>query len=224
MSNPYRQADIGRSWLLHMQEKPDSYHIRFNQDLIGHWLQQTGPVQSVLEVGCGDGFLSQLPQLQKVSYLGVDDSPLFIEHCQQRYAQTAMRFQQADFLAVNLQSKFDRIFSVMVWSELENLERAFHQLGQHLEDKGKALLVIPSLEQPEIWHSRGELISPKTIRIPYGHEKFGFSQVQIFLHSEKELRSASEKVGLKFHRYHKEEALLAPDGSSPYSAIELLKI
>ncbi|AGH96761.1 class I SAM-dependent methyltransferase [Pseudobdellovibrio exovorus] len=224
MTNPYRRPEVGRSWLQHMQEKPDSYHIRFNQNLIGKWLQQSGPFQTVLEVGCGDGFLSQLPQLQKSIYTGIDDSAVFIEHAQQNLKRPNIHFQQADLLSMDLQHKYDRIFSVMVWSELENIQVAFTQLKKHLSDKGQALVVVPSLKNPEIWYSRGQLSAPKTLEIPYGHEKFGFSSVRIFLHSERELKEASLAAGLKFRLYDDIEPLLAPDGSSPYSAIELLKI
>lgn len=225
MKNSYRSEVVGHSWLLHMKENPDSYHIRYSRHIVGSWLRQQQRLSAVIEVGCGSGYLSQLPELQGCRYFGTDDSEIFIQQAKLRYNAEKTEFIKMDFLADAPIEVFDHIFSVMVWSEFSDLNRAFIQLKNSLKPAGKALLVLPSFGHPELWSHRGKLLDEKTLELQYGHPNIGSETLRIYLHTEKDLQQACQLAGLKCQVWlDPASMLLSPEKTSPYSAVEVLNI
>jgi SAM-dependent methyltransferase len=55
----------------------------FKAEVINNFLQQHPEIETVIDVGCGDG--EQLKKLQYKKYLGMDVSPKAIELCIQKF-------------------------------------------------------------------------------------------------------------------------------------------
>ena len=98
--------------------------------------------QSVLEIGCGTGLLSQyLPRyFSGAAILLTDIAPAMVEHCQQRMSGLAnIRFQQLDGEAICLTEKFDLITSCMTFHWFLNLNESLEKIISQLNPGGHLL-------------------------------------------------------------------------------------
>lgn len=97
---------------------------------------------NVLDLGCGDGWLSHLMHAAGAKVLGIDGSDKLLEFAQSRHS--AIEFVQAD-LALGLPAgdqKFDRIVSTAVLMDIPVLDRLFSDIGQCLTNAGRFIFVI----------------------------------------------------------------------------------
>lgn len=97
---------------------------------------------NVLDLGCGDGWLSHLMHAAGAKVLGIDGSDKLLEFARSRHS--AIEFVQAD-LALGLPAgdqKFDRIVSTAVLMDIPVLDRLFSDIGQCLTNAGRFIFVI----------------------------------------------------------------------------------
>ena len=97
---------------------------------------------NVLDLGCGDGWLSGLMQAAGAHVLGVDGSDRLLEHARSRHP--SIEFVQAD-LAYGIPphaQQFDRIVSTMVLMDIPDLTRLFKDIHTQLASTGRFIFVI----------------------------------------------------------------------------------
>lgn len=98
--------------------------------------------RNVLDLGCGDGWLSYLLHAAGAKVLGIDGSARLLTFARAR--QTDIEFVQAD-LALGIPAgdqKFDRIVSTAVLMDIPVLDRLFSDIGQRLTNTGRLIFVI----------------------------------------------------------------------------------
>lgn len=96
----------------------------------------------ILDLGCGDGWLSHLMSEAGAQVLGIDGSERLLEHARSRH--TNIEFVQAD-LAHGIplpDQKFDRIVSTAVLMDIPVLDRLFRDIPKFLADRGRFIFVI----------------------------------------------------------------------------------
>jgi trans-aconitate methyltransferase len=96
----------------------------------------------VLDLGCGDGWLSQLLHKAGANVLGIDGSDQLLKHARSRTSQ--IEFVQADLaLGIPPQNrKFDRIVSTAVLMDIPVLDQLFSDIRKLLTDIGRFIFVI----------------------------------------------------------------------------------
>lgn len=106
--------------------------------------------QSVLEIGCGDGFASRIvaTEVERLTLSDVD--PIFIDEVRKHPIPESAKIEVvlADFVAESLPGPFDGIYCLDVLEHIApSDEDAFMtNLCASLADDGAAILGIPSLE------------------------------------------------------------------------------
>ncbi|MEO6955555.1 MAG: methyltransferase domain-containing protein [Antricoccus sp.] len=84
--------------------------------------------RSILDVGCGDGFLTeQLAQRSRVDVLGVDAAPAMIARAAQR-STGHLRFAEADAATMAFDERFDLIVSLNTLHWVLDVDAAFARL------------------------------------------------------------------------------------------------
>jgi 2-polyprenyl-3-methyl-5-hydroxy-6-metoxy-1,4-benzoquinol methylase len=104
---------------------------------------------SVLEIGCGDGFCSRVVK-QEVKALTVSDyDPLFIsrfsDHASPNWPITAMVH---DILSGPTRQQFDAVYSLDVMEHIESEKEHIYlaNIGQSIRQDGVAIIGMPSIE------------------------------------------------------------------------------
>ncbi|MEO6826157.1 MAG: methyltransferase domain-containing protein [Microbacteriaceae bacterium] len=83
---------------------------------------------SILDVGCGDGFLTeQIAQRSRADVLGVDASPAMIARAVERTTDR-LRFAEADVVTMEFAARFDLVLSLNTLHWVLDLEAAFARL------------------------------------------------------------------------------------------------
>jgi len=95
-------------------------HIVFHAHFI-EWLKQRKDVNTILEVGCGTGnYPIRLEWLfENKNYLGTDISESAIEYCKKN---SKFEFFAGDFLKMNLEKKFDLVYSHSVIDHVYDID------------------------------------------------------------------------------------------------------
>jgi 2-polyprenyl-3-methyl-5-hydroxy-6-metoxy-1,4-benzoquinol methylase len=97
----------------------------------------------VLDLGCGDGWLSRLMVEGGATVLGIDGSAQLLEHARSRHP--GVEFVQADLaygIPSQIQQRFDRIVSTMVLMDIPVLDRLICDVRQRLAATGRFIFVI----------------------------------------------------------------------------------
>lgn len=176
----------------------------------------------VLDLGCGNGRLSELFKDKNIDYLGADNSEKLIKIAKAKYPNS--RFQLAD--ALNLpfpDNYFDKIISVAVLHHIpsEILRLKFLQEARRILKPGGLLI----LTVWDLWQSPKTfflIIEFALLRI-FNRSKLDFKDVFIpwqkkidrYIHcfTKGELKKIAEKVGMKV----KETGTLKAKGARNYN-------
>lgn len=104
--------------------------------------------KSVLEVGCGDGFGSQIIRSEVERLICVDIDPLFIGYCEKYMSEFDIDFRVMDFTQKYLVEKVDGIYSMDVLEHISpDDEHSFMKnILLSLKEHGVVIIGIPSLE------------------------------------------------------------------------------
>jgi cyclopropane fatty-acyl-phospholipid synthase-like methyltransferase len=104
---------------------------------------------SVLEIGCGDGFNSELVASEVGALTCTDFDPLFVKDAQRlRAHRSNMEFQVFNFIDGNYPKKMDAIYSVDVFEHISKEYEDIFTANIHasLEEHGVYIVGSPSLE------------------------------------------------------------------------------
>lgn len=198
--NPYNNELISRSWLLNIEDQRSKFHLQSNAEQTQQWLadlpQSDAADFKLLEIGCGSGFLSHLPEMAGLRYTGLDESAWFIEHCEKHRVAPQHRFLQADLLSYTSEESYGAAIAVMVWCTFRDPLPGLLKLHSLLGPGSRALLTMPNPSQKKLWiKSFEQQVDEKTFSYRYGHAELGFQSLQIFLHSHFDMVEAFNRAG-----------------------------
>jgi len=130
-------------------KSPDPWHIsraKFRDKVLRHWLSELVRGQTVLELGCGEGHLTQAVFGEAKSVTGIDISDVAIDRARSRKINNA-KFVQSDFLQAPFEG-YDVITAIECLYYLSSAEQNEFFVKIAREHAGKTfLLSAPSSER-----------------------------------------------------------------------------
>ncbi|GIG38386.1 class I SAM-dependent methyltransferase [Cellulomonas phragmiteti] len=127
----------------------DSFRRRF-EPFLGRWVPQGS--RSVLDLGCGHGWLTALLAARGASVVGVDGSTALVARA--RRDHPTLRFEVGDLTAGlpdGLPGPFHAVVSHMVLMDLPQLDRLLADVAAHLADDG---VLVASILHPAFFHQQ----------------------------------------------------------------------
>jgi 2-polyprenyl-3-methyl-5-hydroxy-6-metoxy-1,4-benzoquinol methylase len=99
--------------------------------------------QSVLDVGCGHGWLSHLLLEAGAQVWGVDGSTTLLNYA--RSSHPSISFLEHDLVhgLPSFGKSFDRIVAHMVLQDLPNIDPLLHDISQRLSSEGRFIFTMP---------------------------------------------------------------------------------
>jgi SAM-dependent methyltransferase len=137
-------ADLRAAWVDHAAEwiawarTPGHDSYRFHRDLFLPLLP--APCQKILDVGCGEGRLSNdLAQLGH-RVVGIDRSPRLVEAARSSYPE--IEFQEADAAALPFAPNFDCVVAFMSLQDTDDLDPAIRECARVLTSGGRFCFAV----------------------------------------------------------------------------------
>ncbi len=113
-----------------------------------------GHPKTILEIGCGTGFLTE--ELKKkfpdVKILATDIAPNMVAKCQQKLKSDNITFDVIDGENITINQKFDLIISSMTFQWFEDLPKALEVLKRLLTAQGQIYFSLPNPQSFPEWH------------------------------------------------------------------------
>lgn len=96
-------------------------------------------MKNVLDLGCGDGYFSQLVETGK--YIGIDFNASCIEKANNVYGNDRIKFIHHDISKINLSEKFDTVvcFSVLHW--IKDVTSVLNNMYNCCEEGGHVYII-----------------------------------------------------------------------------------
>jgi ubiquinone/menaquinone biosynthesis C-methylase UbiE len=115
------------------------FYMRRRLNVVTTWGKSLHAGDSLLELGCGDGYLARLFAGIGLRYCGVDVSPRMIEMAEQRLSQARLKaeFQVGDARQLFLSNPFDAVVSYMrtFFSYVDNPLAVMRRLRPYIRKK-----------------------------------------------------------------------------------------
>src|SRR5579862_2133748 len=198
--NTYDEFASQYAQLMSAQEKagvePDSN--------IAQFLQVVGKVSglTVLDAGCGEGYLSRILTHSGARVTGIDISPRLVEMARAQDPTGEITYQVAD-LSLPLpayQSHFDLIASFFVLNDVPEYQGFLSTLGTVLKRSGRLVLF---LNNPYSLVLRGHItdyFAASGHAIPYPGLAQAGVQVSLYHRTLEDYLAASQEAGLQLQR------------------------
>lgn len=135
------------------QNKVNLIRLKRRADwFIGH--MQPAPDKSVLEIGCGSGFMSyHIAKTTAMHVIGADLCVPFIEEARKKYTSPNLKFEVLDFneASERIQHKFDYITGNGILHHLYyNLENVLNTFQKLLTPQGRIIFMEPNIYNPYV--------------------------------------------------------------------------
>ena len=113
--------------------------------VVGH-LRELGVHGKVLDIACGDGWLTQLiTQLPEVAHLNaIDESTEVVKYAEKRQYTCPVKFDVSRFEDYSPDSRFDSITALNILEHVEDQVLFLKRIKSLLKTDGKAFLYVPN--------------------------------------------------------------------------------
>lgn len=123
-------------WNADLYDDKHDFVFKYGEDLID--LLQPLPTESILDVGCGTGYLTSLIAEKAAQVVGIDSSTQMIQKAQQAYPLVA--FKTADITQFQSNTSFDAVFSNAVLHWVLQAPQAAQQMYAALKKGGRLVV------------------------------------------------------------------------------------
>lgn len=120
-------------WDATLYENQHSFVWQYGEELLG--LLSPKPEESILDLGCGTGQLTQKIAALGVDVMGIDYAPTMIEQAQKNYPE--LKFAVADARNFEFDQVFDAVFSNAVLHWIKEPEQAIKCIWKVLKPGGR---------------------------------------------------------------------------------------
>ena len=96
------------------------------------------PGETILDLGCGTGHLTQEIYERGATVIGIDSSPDIVNSAQSNFPN--LNFQVMDATDFHFEKPFDAVFSNAVLHWVLDAEKAIHSMHANLKDNGRMVL------------------------------------------------------------------------------------
>jgi SAM-dependent methyltransferase len=130
---------VADSWICHMRQRPEAAMARENM-LLPPLLDLIGAVEgrTVLDAGCGEGFLSRILARQGAKVTGVDVSTLLLEEARREEEREPLKITYLQRSVADLQDvgNFDVVVSCLVLPIISDYKDAIREASRVLRTGG----------------------------------------------------------------------------------------
>ena len=152
-------------------EDMHKHGFKKNEDFV-KYIEEKSDVKSVLEIGCGTGvYPIKYKQLfENKEYCGIDVSKSAIKYCEKN---SKFDFICDDFLKLNLDKKFDLVYSHGVINHVQDIDSFFKKI---IQVTGKYAYIqashgyFPDLEKHKMVWAKNEGIYNSDLSVKQTHE------------------------------------------------------
>ena len=116
----------------------DRHNFVFNHGSSLLELLDPQPGETILDLGCGTGHLTQEIHERTAKVVGIDSSPAMISSAQTNFPH--LEFQVMDATAIQFETPFDAVFSNAVLHWVLGAEQAVQSMHANLKDNGRVVL------------------------------------------------------------------------------------
>jgi SAM-dependent methyltransferase len=135
-SDPHQYDSDRLNWANEGSEK--NYVRRLFLENLDPYLDNVKSMH-VLDVGCGLGWLTNEIQTKGGNVIGIDSSKKNLQKAQRFYSDC--NFLHKDFFEYNPKEKFDRVFVIMVFEHIIELNKAYEKLSRLLKENGSLIII-----------------------------------------------------------------------------------
>ncbi len=124
---------VKNNWNTELYDKKFSYVFKLGEDVLS--LLNSKPGETILDLGCGTGHLTNLISESGASVQGIDSSPKMIEQAKLKYP--AIKFEVMDATNFAFETKFDAVFSNAVLHWIPEKEKVIDCVYNCLKQGGR---------------------------------------------------------------------------------------
>ena len=110
----------------------------------------------ILEIGCGPGTWTKLVSGSCKELTAVDVSKKMLKEAKMYCLNKNVSFIHGDFMKLNFNQKFDKIFAVRAIEYVENKDKLLEKMNSLLKVNGKIVLITKS--KPCLWNVKQDKI------------------------------------------------------------------
>jgi len=155
--------------------------------------------QSIIDIGCGQGIVSEKLNLKNSSYTGVEPSTYLLDRGKELYESRSIKFLKGSAYSIPCEdNSFDCAISILVWHLLKDIKKASWELSRILNEGGEFIITTANPNSYKDWEAMYSNIQ-KTGKRFTGTMKIRHfeSQDVLYFHSFVEIKEALEKAGLR---------------------------
>ena len=221
--NPFEDELIAKEWINSVENEKGMGRDKEIYPRLEKWLNQQN-IESVIEVGSGQGICSDKLKNFKGQYIGVEPSQILTQRAVELYANDHRQFVVGDAYDLPIGSgKAEAGFSIMVWFHLEDLNKASSELSRVLKNNGKFFIVTANPNAEKMWESfyfdykkEGKQITGK-VNVPINP----ISKSIYYQHTQEEILTALKNNGLDVDQINEFEVV---NGEKIFCSFEGKKI
>lgn len=183
-------------WDAHLYDRKHSFVSQFGEDVITWLAPQKG--ETVLDVGCGTGDLTNKIHDFGVCVTGIDQSEHMIKEARKKYPH--LTFRIADATELTYKNNFDAVFSNATLHWIKKPKKALTSIYNSLKKDGRFVAELGG--EGNVHQITSEIINQiKSVGLPYKEEQFPW-----YFPSVGEYTTLMEEVGFTvtlvayFHR------------------------
>lgn len=122
---------------------------QYNEQTFRFIKKNLGTSGSVLEIGCGSGYLLNKLQQSGWTVMGMELSPMLASEVRKRLGINVI---EADFMEYDMpvEERFDLVILRHVFEHLPDPLKAINKLGALAKDNGHIVMEFPNIEAPEL--------------------------------------------------------------------------
>ncbi len=207
--NPFEDEKVAEEWINSVENEKNMGRDKEVYPRLENWLNQQD-IESVIEIGSGQGICSDKLKDFKGKYIGVEPSKTLTQRAKKLYDSDQRQFVVGD--AYHLPIKSEEVeagFSVMVWFHLEDLDKASEELSRVLKTDGKFFIVTANPNAEKTWESfyfdhqkEGKKITGK-VNVPINP----MSKSIHYQHTQEEILTALKDNGLEVEQINEFEVV-----------------
>jgi trans-aconitate methyltransferase len=123
-------------WNSTLYDKSHDFVSKFGEGILSYL--NPNPTETILDLGCGTGDLTNKIFLTGAKVIGVDSSAEMIAKAKSKFPE--IEFYQMDARELNLDTQFDAIFSNAVLHWIPEKQLVIGKMYSHLKDQGRIVL------------------------------------------------------------------------------------
>ena len=219
---PSNDELIDRAWIKSIEGEGGKIRESDIYPMIREWAERINATK-ILDVGCGQGILSEKLNLNDKTYNGIDLSPRLIARAKELYNAPNRTFDVGSAYKLSAPaSSFDALIAVNLFHLLEDITAASKEFIRVLKPGGHFYIITANPAAYDLWidYYAESILIGKRLEGVSKHGDQTVTRDVLFLHTMSEMTKALTESGLKVLTSHPFRRDTTREKSHYYMAIE----